>query len=183
MSIASVSIVIAAASVVVASSYYAFMVRNQTRLRRTDLTMRLYATWDTLEFQEAFHTLYWSDGHDLDAVLASLGGRRHVASYVFYFYDQVGALLRRNLIDLDLADDLLENSTRQLWEKFAFALGEARMRSNDPRLYEHFEFLYHEMTRRREEHARGSVRARCDDSALAKEEECAVGSRIPAPRS
>lgn len=166
MTIATVSIVIAATSVVAASSYYAFMVRNQTRLRRTDLTMRLYATWDTLEFQEAFHTIYWADAHDLDALLESLGGRRHVGSYVFYFYDQVGALLRRNLIDFDLADDLLGNSTRQLWEKVGPALAEARVRSDDPRLYEHFEFLYHEMTRPRDERARRSERVERADSGF-----------------
>jgi hypothetical protein len=149
MSVTAVSIVIAAASVVVASSYYSFMVRNQMRLRRTDLAMRLYATWDSLEFQEAFHTVYWSDLHDLDTAIASLGGRRHVGSYVFYFYDQIGALLRRKLIDVDLVDDLLGNSTRQLWEKAEATVREARTRSDDPRLYEHFEFLYHEMTRTR----------------------------------
>ena len=146
MSVATASIVIAAASVVVASAYYSFMVRNQTRLRKTDLAMRLYATWDSLAFQEAFHTVYWSDMHDLDTAIASLGGRRHVGSYVFYFYDQVGALLRLNLIDVELVDDLLGNSTRQLWERVEPVIQEARIRSDDPRLYEHFEYLYGVMT-------------------------------------
>ena len=116
--------------------------------------MRLYATWDSLEFQQAFHTIFWADFHDLDSALATTGGERQVWSYVFYFYDQVGALLRRNLIDLDLVDDLLGNSTRQLWEKVAPVVREARERSEDPRLYEHFEFLYDEMTRRPERGAR-----------------------------
>ena len=154
MGVAGVSIVIAAASVVAASTFYSFQIRNQTRVRRTDLVMRLYATWDSLEFQQAFHTIFWADFHDLDSALATTGGERQVWSYVFYFYDQVGALLRRNLIDLDLVDDLLGNSTRQLWEKVAPVVREARERSEDPRLYEHFEFLYDEMTRRPERGAR-----------------------------
>ena len=79
--------------------------------------MRLYSTWDSLEFQEAFHEIYWAEYDDYDSLLGTLGGRRHVASYVAYFYDEVGALLRRGLIDYDLVDDLLGNSTRQLWEK------------------------------------------------------------------
>ena len=49
--------------------------------------------------------------------------------------------------DLDLVDDLLGNSTRQIWEKVAPAIREARERY-DPRLYEHFEYLYDEITRR-----------------------------------
>ena len=44
-------------------------------------------------------------------------------------------------------DDLLGNSTRQLWEKVVPMIREARERY-DPRLYEHFEFLYDEMIRR-----------------------------------
>jgi hypothetical protein len=82
--------------------------------------------------------------------MATTGGERQVWSYVFLFYDQVGALLRRRLIDFDLVDDLLGNSTRQLWEKVGGpVVGEARERF-DPRLYEHFEFLYDEMNRRAE---------------------------------
>jgi hypothetical protein len=57
------------------------------------------------------------------------------------FYDQVGVLLRRGLIEFDLVDDLLGNSALQLWEKVAPMISETRERY-DPRLYEHFEFLY-----------------------------------------
>jgi hypothetical protein len=76
-----------------------------------------------------------------------LEGRRYVATYLFTFYDQVGVLLRRGLIDFDLVDALLGNSTRQLWEKVAPVVEEARIRSDDVRLYENFEYLYGEMTR------------------------------------
>lgn len=148
MSVAAISVVLAAASVVAASTFYSFQIRNQTRVRKTDLVMRLYSTWDSLEFQQAFHRVYWADFHDLDSLLESLGGQRHIGSYLFYFYDQVGALLRRGLVEFDLVDDLLGNSTRQLWEKVGSCIREARVRSDDPRLYEHFEYLYEEMARR-----------------------------------
>jgi hypothetical protein len=122
------------------------MIRNQARIRRTDLVTRLYSTWDSLEFQESFHAIYWADFHDYDSLVESLQGRRKIASYVWYFYDQVGALLRRNLIDFDLVDDLLGNSATQLWAKIEPVFREARTRSEDPRLYEHFEYLYDQMT-------------------------------------
>jgi hypothetical protein len=148
VSVPAISVVLAAASVIAASVFYSFQIRNQTRVRKTDLVMRLYSTWDSLEFQEAFHRVYWADFHDLDSLLESLGGQRHIGSYLFYFYDQVGALLRRGLIELELVDDLLGNSTRQLWEKIGPCIEEARVRSDDPRLYEHFEYLYDVMTAR-----------------------------------
>jgi hypothetical protein len=147
MGVAGVSIVIAAASVVVASTFYSFQIRNQVRVRKIDLVMRLYATWDSLEFQRAFHTVYWADFDDYDSAMAITGGERQLWTYLLSFYDQVGVLLRRRLIEFDMVDDLLGNSTRQLWEKVAPMIREARERY-DPRLYEHFEFLYDEMTRR-----------------------------------
>ena len=147
MSLAAVSIVVAAASVVAASVFYSFQIRNQTRVRRADLVMRLYATWDSLDFQEAFHTVYWAEANDYDSLIEALGGKRHVGTYLFTFFDQVGILLHRGLIDFDLVDALLGNSVRQLWEKVEPAIAEARRRSEDPRLYEHFEFLYEKMAK------------------------------------
>jgi hypothetical protein len=139
--------VIAAASVVVASTFYSLQIRNQVRVRKTDLVMRLYTTWDSLEFERAFHTVYWADFHDYDSAMAVTGGERQLWTYLLSFYDQVGVLLRRKLIEFDLVDDLLGNSTRQIWEKVTPVIREARERF-DPRLYEQFEYLYDEMTRR-----------------------------------
>jgi len=79
--------------------------------------------------------------------MAITGGERQLWTYLLSFYDQVGVLLRRRLIEFDMVDDLLGNSTRQLWDKVAPMIREARERY-DPRLYEHFEFLYDEMNRR-----------------------------------
>jgi hypothetical protein len=147
MRVTSLSVVIAAASVIAASIFYSYQIRNQTRVRKADLLLRLYGTFDSLDFQEAFHRIYWADFHDYDSFVEIVEGKRQIGSYVFTFYDQVGVLLRRGLIDFDLVDALLGNSARQLWEKIAPAIREARTRY-DPRLYENFEYLYDEMTRR-----------------------------------
>ena len=148
MSVATVSVIIAAASVIAASFFYSFQIPNPTRVRKADLVMRLYATFDSLDFQEAFHRVYWAEFHDYDSLVEILGGR-HVGTYLFTFFDQVGVLLRRGLIDLVLVDALLGNSARQLWEKVTPVVEEARTRSGDARLYEHFEYLIVELTRAR----------------------------------
>src|SRR5262249_11101363 len=102
--------------------------------------------------------------HDCDSAMAITGGERQLWTYLLSFYDQVGVLLRRRLIEFDMVDDLLGNSTRQLWKKVAPMICEARERY-DPRRYEHFE-LYDEMTRRT-----GS-----DQPAFATGETSAVGA-------
>ena len=47
--ISSVSVVVAAASVVAGVIYYSFQLRNQTKMRQTDLVMRLYSTYSSKE--------------------------------------------------------------------------------------------------------------------------------------
>ena len=147
MTVATASVIIAAVSVIGASIFYSFQIRNQTKVRKADLVMRLYSTFDSLDFQEAFHRIYWADFDDYDSLVEVVEGKRQILTFLFTFYDQVGVLLRRRLIDFDLVDDLLGNSTRQLWEKIAPAFKEARERY-DERLYENFEYLYDEMKKR-----------------------------------
>jgi len=52
--IPSVSIVIASAGVLVVAIYYVLQIRRQTKLRQTDMVIRLYATFGSTEFQKAY---------------------------------------------------------------------------------------------------------------------------------
>ena len=81
-----------------AVTYCAYNLRAQTRLRKSNLLMGLYAKLDTLEFQEAWHRIFWMEYVDYDDAVRQLGGR-HVGSFVFYCYDEVGVLLRHGLIE------------------------------------------------------------------------------------
>ena len=57
MGVAGVSIVIAAASVVVASTFYSFQIKNQTRVRKTHLVMQARERFDP-RLYEHFEFLY-----------------------------------------------------------------------------------------------------------------------------
>jgi hypothetical protein len=52
--IQTISIAIASGGVFVAAIYYIFQIRHQTRLRQTDLVMRLYGTFTSNEYQDAW---------------------------------------------------------------------------------------------------------------------------------
>jgi len=52
--ISAVSIAIASAGVFIAAIYYIFQIRNQTRIRQTDLITRLYSLVISKEFLEAW---------------------------------------------------------------------------------------------------------------------------------
>jgi len=52
-----VSIVLASAGVLVALVYYASQLRHQTKLRQTDLIMRLESNWDSRELEKGVNEL------------------------------------------------------------------------------------------------------------------------------
>jgi hypothetical protein len=49
--IQTISIAIASAGVLLAAIYYVLQIKHQTRLRQTDMVMRLYTTFGSTEFQ------------------------------------------------------------------------------------------------------------------------------------
>jgi hypothetical protein len=51
--IQTVSIMLASASVVAGIVYYAFQLRHQSKIRQTDLIMRLCSTWASKELSDA----------------------------------------------------------------------------------------------------------------------------------
>jgi hypothetical protein len=150
--IQTISVGIASASIVVGVIYYIIQIRHQTRIRQTDLVMRLYSTYDSLEFLEAWHKIFWMpELRDYDDYIKKLEGKRYIAAFVVMFYEEVGILLRRKLIDIGLVDDLLGNSTKQIWEKIKTPVEYVRKSGIDPRAYENFEYLYNEMKKREQQ--------------------------------
>jgi len=145
--ISTVSIVLASTSVMAAAIYYILQIRHQTRVRQTDLVIRLYSTFASQKFMEAWHKIYLTEFKDYDDFGKKLGGKRWP---VLLFYEEVGVLLHRKLIDIGLVDDLLGNSIRQIWEKIRHVMEEARKRY-DPRFYKYFEYLYNEMKKREQQ--------------------------------
>jgi hypothetical protein len=153
--IQTVSIAIASASVVAGVIYYSLQVRHQNlqiqqqnKMRQTDLVMRLYSTFDSMEFLEAWRKVYFTEYTDYDDFLKKLKGKREVAMKVFRFYEQVGVLLRRKLIDIDLVDDLFGNNAIITWEKTKGSILEELRKTVNPRAYENFEYLYNAMKKK-----------------------------------
>ena len=66
------------------------------------------------------------------------------------YFEGIGVLVRKGLLDLDLVVDLFSGRIIAVWEKFSNNLDveEARKRRNDPKMHDDFEYLYHEMKQR-----------------------------------
>jgi len=153
--IQTVSIVIASASVVAGVIYYAFQIRHQSRIRKTDLLTRLYATGTSSEFMDAFFKISnlevkdYSDYVRQHGPLSNLEDPVNRAFFtVVYYYDLAGTLLYRKLIDLITVYDVWGTSNPlRLFENLKPVMFGLRREYGEPLAFVGFEYLFDELKR------------------------------------
>ena len=149
-----VSIVTASAGVLAATIYYILQIRNQSKIRQTDLVMRLYATYSSNEFQDA-----WGQTIDAPIDFESIDDVRdfdnkvvlRAVNQVCLFFEGVGILLQRKLVDTTMIEDLFGGVIASTWEKLKTGVIKARQQLKDPTIYYYFEYLYNEMQKREQQ--------------------------------
>ena len=145
------SIAVASAGVFIAAVYYIFQIRHQTRLRQTDLVMRLYSTFASEDHRTAGKKVIWITYKDYDDYVKKYGAPNSeepiptAVDTVLYFYEEVGVLLSKKLVDIDLIDQLFGYNIMLVGAKVMPILEEGRKRLNVPRFWTNFEYLYNEM--------------------------------------
>jgi len=150
--IQTVSIVIASAGVFAAAIYYILQLRHQSRMRQTDLVVRLYSAFSGKELQEAyFETVYGFEFADYDDFMKKY---RMPAKPILplwqicKFFDGIGVLLRRKLVNIGLVDELFHAEATIVWKKVKPLVEGRRKELNQPTFYQNFEYLYNEMKQR-----------------------------------
>jgi hypothetical protein len=144
--IQTVSIAVASASVVAGVAYYVFQIRHQTRIRQTDLVMKLYSQFNSLEFQKVWHEVLKREAKDYYDYEKKYGLVEFTA--IGIFFEGIGILLRRKLIDIELVDDMFTTPVKWTWEKMKDIALEWRKVRNAPEILEWLEYLYNEMKKR-----------------------------------
>jgi len=150
--IQTVSIAIASAGVFAAAIYYILQLKHQSKMRQTDLLVRLFSMTMTKDFAEAWEKVM---------------GEREILNYrdywkkygfvevdeVFWFFEQLGRLLQKGLIDIDLLP-IPYGQVKLFWEKMEPIKEGARKYFNEPKLAQGLEYLYNEMKRREQRGAK-----------------------------
>jgi len=144
--IQTVSIAIASAGVLIAAIYYVLQLRHQNRMRHTDLVMKLYVQFSSLEFQKLWEEILKREAKDLDDYRHKYGTAELWS--VGLFFEGIGILLKRKLIDIELVDDMFTTPIKWTWLKIKDIVLEARKVRNQPEIVEWFEYLYNEMKKR-----------------------------------
>ena len=145
-----ISAIVAAAGVLVGVAYYILDMRNQARTRQTDMVLRLYSTFSSEEFQITLAQIDNLKFQNTDDFLQKYGSKVNAEVWgkwqsVAAFFEQVGVLLHRKLINISLVDDLLTTDVKQQWERMAPVILDIRKRLDSPQIWEWFEYLYNEM--------------------------------------
>jgi len=135
-------------SIPVGVFYHIMTLRNQGRTRQTQLFMQIYDRYMDKEFQaieaEIFNQWSWED---LDDFMSKYGGAADPEAYgkhtqIGVFYEAIGVLVYRDMLDVRLVDDLMSWSILSYWDKLGPIMVEARERFNVPQNYEWIEYLY-----------------------------------------
>ena len=146
LDIPSISAVVAAVGVTVGVTLAYLEVRTLVKTRQTDLVIRLYSTMGSREFQETWERFRAREYEDYKDY-----GKRHGWSEVYQlglFFEGIGVLLHRRLIDISLVDDLFSTPIKQGWEKMKPMTEDLRTQFERPQIGEWFEYLYNEMQKR-----------------------------------
>jgi hypothetical protein len=64
------------------------------------------------------------------------------------FFEGIGILLQRKLVDARMVEDLFGGSVDRAWGYVRKAVYHGRQQMNDPTIYYYFEYLYNEMKKR-----------------------------------
>ena len=150
MDIPSISAVVAAVGVLVGVTLAYLEVRTLAKQRQTDLVMRLYSTFGSKDFLEARRKVMDLKFEDYSDYVKKYGrfGRFEAVSEVCMFFEGIGVLLHRKLIDIGLVDDLFSSLVKMTWEKMKPLAEATRKKLNRPQMGEYFEYLYNEIRKR-----------------------------------
>jgi hypothetical protein len=141
--------------VIIGVVFTVLQLRDLVKTRQTDLILRLQSSWRSRELRESYVAVMGMKYKNYDefAKKYPLWGEGSGApeargvSEVGSFFDGVGILLHRKLLDVEMVDELFGIFIKATWEKLQPGI-EGRRKEFDPGLRKWFEYLYNEVKKR-----------------------------------
>jgi hypothetical protein len=136
--------------VIAGFTYYVMTVRNSQRMqqmtletRQAQLFMQVYDRWasrDMTKMEYEFQQWEWDDYDDYVSKYHDLENRS-LRTTICKYYEGIGVLVKRGLIDPTFVDDLMSSAIMKYWEKYEPIAKEDRKRWM-PMAAEYQEYLY-----------------------------------------
>jgi hypothetical protein len=117
------------------------------------MVMRLYSAWQSKELSDATLKVWNLEFKDYDDFVKRYGpwySETEVYSafrMVCIFFDGIGILLLRKLVDIEMVSSILLMPITTTWEKVRLLIEGGRRQLN-PYLFRDFEYLYNEVKKR-----------------------------------
>jgi len=146
-----VSVVIAAASVVMGMVTWVVQSRYNNRTNQARLFMQLYSQFNTSEFNRAtdeiFFTWEWADYDDF---MERYGPETNMEAWsfwgaVFEYFHGVSVLVEQRLIDVRLVYELMSGPILRYWQRVEPIMAERRKQLTFPDAIDSVEYLAQEM--------------------------------------
>jgi len=157
--ITEISAIVAAAGVLVGVVFTVLQLRDLVRTRHTDLVMRLYSTWQSKEFSEATLKVWNLEFKDYNDFVKKYGPwYSETEVYIAFrmvcnFFDGIGILLIRRLVDIEIVASLFTKSVKTTWEKVRLLVEGGERQMGTTGLFGDFEYLYNELKKREQQQA------------------------------
>ena len=152
--IAAVSIVIASAGVLAGVIYYILEIRHQSRLRQTESVIKLspWFNMNAREVQEAITQVCSIEYENYDDYLERYSGKpEHTTLKILgNYFEGMGILVYRKLVETDIVYDFWGDIIQSSWEKIEPLVAGMRKDSGDLNMFKFWEYLYHEMKKRKQ---------------------------------
>ena len=142
----SISAMLAAIGVTVGVVFAILQLRDLVKTRQTDLAMRLYQHFGTKEFMDSWWQVATREEKDYNEYVKKYGGVELLQ--LGTFFEGIGILLHRKLMDINMARDLFSDSIKLIWEENGPILKKMVEQRNIPKGWQWFEYLYQEMQKR-----------------------------------
>ena len=144
--------------------YYANVLSNanktqqmQLDTRQAQLFMPLFETYRNPDFRKLMIEIQNQSWDTVEEFIEKYGreanpdafaNRTALASY----FDGIGVLLKKDLVDIGMVNDLIGNSIISIWERLGEVFINTRKRVKNLYIYNDFEYLYNQIIKHRQEY-------------------------------
>ena len=133
--------------VIAGLSYYVMTVRNQNKARQAQLLMNLYESYRSTESRRQSLEIQSWEWKDPNEFFEKYGQEVNPDAWALWeaktsFFNGIGILLKRNLIDIELLDELLTSSVNRHWNILGMGIILAEWRKRLPERMQDQEWKY-----------------------------------------
>jgi hypothetical protein len=163
--IQTISIVIAASGLFIAAVNQILSRRRTEAIakltldtRQAQLFMQIYNRWASREIMKAYGVVRykyteWKNFDELWKQTSPAIDPEQYADHMILhaFYEGLGVLVKKGLIDVSLVEDLFAGRIMWHYERYKSAFKDARIKAGDPKMYNSIEYLYNEQKKRQKQ--------------------------------